>query len=128
LHADAGQQRHPSASGGAGSFTITARQLLNQKSGLLYYGYLPLGTPFQGGFKCVSAPHASAARSNRVAELPSGSSCTGSIALDMGARIAAGVDPNLTCGAIVYCQVWSRDPLDPFHTNLTGGLKFTIGM
>jgi hypothetical protein len=116
----------PTAGGGAGSFTIVAGNLVNQKAGLLFYGYLPLAAPFQGGFKCVAAPTIrTPLQSSGGAS--SGSSCTGSIAYDMGARIASGVDPDLVCGAIAYAQVWSRDPAGPQTTNLTGGLRFTIG-
>ncbi len=116
----------PSASGGAGSFVIQVADVINQKPGLVFYGYLPSAAPFLGGFKCVAAPTIrTPVQSSGGA--PSGSSCTGVLSLDMGARIASGVDPDLVAGAIVYAQAWSRDPADAFTTNLSGGLRFTIG-
>jgi hypothetical protein len=121
-----GASGSPSASGGAGSFAVVAGNLLNQKAGLVFYGYLPLAGPFQGGFKCVAAPTVRTPLQG-TGGASSGSSCTGSLAYDMGARIASGVDPQLVCGAIVYVQCWSRDPADPFTTSLTGGLRFAIG-
>ena len=39
-----------------------------------------------------------------------------------------GVHPGLVPGALVYCQWWSRDPLDPagFGTGLSDALRFGI--
>jgi hypothetical protein len=117
----------PSASGAPGSFTIVGSALLNQKSGLLFYGFLPASTPFAGGFKCVGTPTVRTPV-QATGGSPSGADCSGTIALDMAARIASGVDTRLTCGAIVYAQIWSRDPADAFTTSLTAGLRFTIGL
>lgn len=116
----------PTVAGGPGSFAVTASSVLNQKPGLMYYGYLPRAAPFHGGVKCVSAP---TTRTPLQASggTPTGDDCTGAYSYDMGARIASGVDSKLVCGAIVYCQYWSRDPADPTTTGLTAGLRFTIG-
>lgn len=117
----------PTLAGGAGSFSVTATMVLNQKNGLLFYGFRPNAGSFQGGTLCVGAP------TKRTPIQGSGGSaagddCTGTFSFDMGARIAAGVDPALsTCGAIVYAQYWSRDPADPFTTNLTDGVRFVVG-
>ena len=43
----------PSASGGAGSFRIHGAEILNQKLGILFYGFAPASTPFQGGTACL---------------------------------------------------------------------------
>jgi len=116
----------PSLSGGAGSFAVTASQILNRKSGQLYYGFLPKGTPFFGGFKCIQAPLVRTALQLSGGSA-TGDDCTGTFSFDMGGHISAGNDARLACGAIVYAQYWSRDPLDPWTTNLTAGLRFTIG-
>jgi hypothetical protein len=118
----------PKVSGGPGSFTISASQLLNQKSGLLYYGFLPNNAPFQGGFLCVASPITRTPLASTNGS-PSGTNCTGSLAFDMGALIASGADPALECGAIVYAQFWSRDPgfAPPNNTSLSQGVKFQIG-
>jgi V8-like Glu-specific endopeptidase len=117
----------PSASGGPGSFAIQVSSVLNQTQGLVFYGYLPSARPFQGGFKCVDAPTVRTDVQATGGLMGPGSSCTGSFAYDMGARIASGIDPNLALGAIVYAQAWSRDPADPFASSLTDALRFTIG-
>jgi hypothetical protein len=116
----------PTLSGGAGSFAITASQILNQKQGLLFYGFLPKASAFQGGFKCIQAPVERTPLQSSGGSA-SGDDCTGTFSYDMGARIGAGNDTRLVLGAIVYAQYWSRDPADPATTNLTAGLRFTIG-
>jgi predicted outer membrane repeat protein len=107
-------------------FEITATQVLNQKSGLLFYGYQPTSAPFQGGILCVDAP----IRRTPVMTSggsPSGTDCTGTYSLDFNAYIAGGADPLLaTVGRPVYAQYWSRDPQAPFSTGLTDALSFRI--
>ena len=117
----------PSASAGAGSFTIQAGQLINQQSGVLFYGSTSLAAPWKGGFLCVGSPKVRMALA-ATGGAPSGTDCSGSVSYDMGAHIAASGDPQLVCGATIYSQVWSRDPADAFHTNTTAGLMFTIGL
>ena len=117
----------PRESTGAGSFTIRATNILNQTSGMLFYGYLPAAMPYQGGTMCVTSPiRRTPVQSTQGST--TGTSCSGVFAFDMGAYIASGVDASLECGAIVYAQVWSRDPNSTFGTSLTAGLRFTIGL
>lgn len=108
------------------AFNVIGSSLLNQKSGLLFYGFGALATPFQGGYLCVHAPTVRTAVQNSGGA-SSGSSCTGSIALDFNARIHSGVDPSLVPGAEVFAQVWSRDPASAFHTNRTNAVHFLVG-
>jgi hypothetical protein len=52
----------------------------------------------------------------------------GTYTFDLGARIAAGVDPRLVRGATIVGQFWSRDPSSAsYPTGLTGGIRLTIG-
>jgi hypothetical protein len=106
-------------------YVAGAALVLNNKSGLLYYGYAPAANPFQGGTKCVASPV------KRTPTQQSGGKagpddCSGTYAYDFNARIQSGVDPGLVLGADVYSQYWYRDPLDPFTTGLTNALSFTI--
>jgi hypothetical protein len=98
--------------------------LVDHKSGLLFFGFGPRSQPFQGGLHCVALP------TKRVGAQNSGGSgpCTGTFAFDMRGYIQSGVHPGLVPGAMVYCQWWSRDPLDPagFGTSLTDALSFGI--
>ena len=57
---------------------------------------------------------------------PPPNDCSGVYAYDFNARIQSGVDANLTAGATVFAQYWSRDPGDPYTTGLTDAVSFTI--
>jgi hypothetical protein len=117
----------PSASGSAGSFLINASQIVNHKLGLLFYGFAPANTPFQGGTACVGSPLRRVGVQNSGG-IPGAPNCTGTFTFDMGARIASHVDPNLVVGANVFAQYYSRDPASPTGPyGLTNGLQFTIG-
>jgi hypothetical protein len=107
-------------------FTVRAFNVLNQKSGLFYYGFSGRsGAPFQGGLKCVADP---------VRRLPTqlsgGNSgftdCSGVLAVDFNAVALAGFDPLLVAGATVNLQAWYRDPQVPSNTGLSNGLEFTL--
>lgn len=117
----------PRVSGGAGSFVIRATSVINQQSGILFYGINSATQPFQGGTLCVAAPLTRTPIENSGGNT-SGLDCTGVIAFDMGARLAAGVDPRLHAGATIFAQWWTRDALaTPFGTNLSNAIRFTIG-
>ena len=114
----------PSATS-ASPYTLGAISVLNNKSGLLFYGSLQSSNAFQGGIKCVGAP------TKRTSIQSSGGNpppddCTGLYAFDFNARIQSGIDPNLAPGAVVYAQYWSRDPGAPYTTGLTDAVCFTI--
>jgi probable HAF family extracellular repeat protein len=108
-----------------GPFTISASNVLNQKTGILYYGFGTANLPYQGGTMCISAPRV------RTPQLQSGGSvsgndCTGTYAMDFNAVIQSGVLPQLAIGAEICAQFWSRDPQSPSTTGLTNAVSFTI--
>lgn len=106
-------------------FTVRATNVLNQKSGLLFYGYGPNSSPFQGGVLCVKPPTLRSAVQNSGGST-SGSDCTGVLTLDFNQRIQGGVDPALVLGQEVFCQYWSRDPGSASTTSLSNALRFLI--
>lgn len=110
---------------GTMSFSVTARDVINQRNGLLFYGAGPTAAPFQGGFKCVRDPVRRTPLQSSSGS-PSGADCTGSFAFDFGAWIASGADATLEPGAVVFCQYWFRDAAHFSGTGLTDGLEFTI--
>ena len=118
----------PSASSGA-PFAITASQVINQKTGLLLYGYGQASTPFQGGTLCIAAPLVRTAPQDSGGTSPPAADCSGTYSYDFNARIQSGADPALVAGATVAAQYWYRDPADPtgFATGLTDAVTFTIG-
>ncbi len=106
-------------------FEINAVGVLNNKNGLLFFGFAESSTPFQGGTKCVAAPTRRTPVQNSGGNPPP-NDCSGVYAFDFQARIQSGVDPGLTVGATAYAQYWSRDPQSPSTTGLTDGVRFTI--
>jgi hypothetical protein len=122
-----GASGEPSATAGPGSFWIHADEVINHKPGFLLYGFLSDDRPFMGGTLCIAAPL------TRAGGQDSGGNdgpddCSGVYAVDMGARIASGIDARLHVGATAYAQFWSRDPASqPFTIGLSDAVRFTIG-
>jgi hypothetical protein len=114
----------PSASA-ALPFDITASSVMNQKNGMLFYGYATHSGAFQGGILCAQSPlrRTPLQPTNGSA---SGSDCTGTMTYDFNARIQSGADTTLVSGQFVAAQYYFRDPGDPFTTGLTNAVSFTI--
>jgi hypothetical protein len=110
---------------GAAPFTIGATNVLNQKTGLLFYGYAPSASPFQGGWKCVASPTLRSVPQSSGGSA-SGNDCTGVFGFDFKAIIDAHTDPLLLPGEEVFAQIWSRDPASASTTNLTNAVRFTV--
>lgn len=108
-----------------GGFDIGAQNVLNNKNGLLFYGFQTKASPFQGGTLCIQSPTKRTPVQNAGGNSPP-DDCTGNYSFDFNARIQSGVDPSLVPGTLVYCQFWSRDPQSASTTGLTGGLCFEI--
>ncbi|MCC6407008.1 MAG: hypothetical protein IT453_07570, partial [Planctomycetes bacterium] len=109
----------------ASPFTIGAFDVLNNKNGLLFYGYGVQAAAFQGGTLCVTAPIRRTSVSHSGGS-PTGSDCTGTYSFDFNAYIQSGADPLLVVGQLVGAQYWSRDPQDAFTTSLTDAVRFSI--
>jgi dipeptidyl aminopeptidase/acylaminoacyl peptidase len=107
------------------AFVVTASNVLNQRTGLLFYGYAVNAAPFQGGTLCVLPPTRRTTLQTSGGST-SGDDCSGAYAFDINAHTQSSVDPNLTSGAVVCCQYCSRDPASPSTTGLTAGLLFEI--
>lgn len=107
------------------AFRIRARDVLNNKPGILLYAQSSAATPFQGGFLCLAPPV------TRITVAGSGGNppppdCSGVYAYDFNDRIRSGIDPGLVPGEDVFAQYWSRDPQDPFASGLSDALFFVI--
>jgi hypothetical protein len=110
----------------ASPFEIHASSVLNNKPGILFYGFQPAAVPFQGGFLCVQPPQTRTAVQGSGGNPPP-DDCSGAYRFDFRERIQAGADPSLVVGATVYAQYWYRDPASAsFPTGLTNALHFTI--
>jgi hypothetical protein len=108
-------------------FWITASDILNNKSGLLLYGFQPGTAPFQGGTLCVSGPIKRSPVQTSGGTPPGSTDCTGMYNMNFNAFLQSGVNPALqVVGQQVNCQYWSRDPQDAFGTRLTDAVQFQI--
>jgi hypothetical protein len=107
------------------AFDVRATGVLNNKSGLLFYGFTPRQTGFLGGHMCIVSPTTRTPVQSSGGS-PSGDDCTGVLTLDFNARIQSGIDPRLVAGEEVFAQYWSRDPADASTTNLTDALAFFV--
>ncbi len=111
--------------GTPGPFNISAVDVLNQKSSILFYGYGPGSAPFKGGTLCVQSPV------RRTPVVSSGGTvgadnCTGAPVVNFNTVIQSGGDPQLVAGAQVWSQWYYRDPADPQGVGLSDGLTFII--
>ncbi len=111
----------------ASPFALTASNVLNNKAGLLFYGSTAANTSFQGGTLCIKLPITRTLLQTSGGNPPP-NDCSGTYSLDFNAYTQTFVDPNLTPGATVYAQYWSRDPgfAAPNNTGLTDAARFTI--
>ena len=118
------QQGYASASSPS-PFLITGFDFLNQKNGLMFYGYDATSQPFQGGTLCVKQPIVRTAVQNSGGNV-GGNSCTGTYSFDFNAQIQSGIDANLVVGRQAFCQFWSRDPLSASTTSLSDALRIFV--
>jgi glucose/arabinose dehydrogenase len=107
-------------------FVIRATSLLNNRNGLLFYGYGAASAPFQGGTMCVRPP----VRRTPVqftGGSPAGVDCSGTLSFDFTAWMLAGHDPLLSVvGQQINAQYWSRDPQDPWLASTTDAVQAQV--
>jgi hypothetical protein len=115
----------PSATSPA-PFQINASSVLNQKIGLLFYGFEPANAPFQDGWICIQPP-TTRTTPQSSGGTPAPDNCSGSYSFDFNALIRSGADPLLVVGRDVFAQYWSRDPAyNGVKTGLTSAAHFAI--
>ena len=119
-----------SASSLTATFDVIATNVLNQRNGLLFYGYGSASiSPFNGGTLCVLPPLRRLPIQNAGGTLPPTMDCSGTYTFEFNAHTQSGTDPFLSPGQQVNAQWWSRDPqhVDGTGAGLTDGLEFIIG-
>ena len=119
----------PSASAASG-YTVVVQSVPGQRTGMIFYGLSPEGTPWgQDGasFSCVALPR------QRMAALSTGGTqwqCNGQLALDVQAWTLAHpgtLGTPLQAGQTLYFQAWYRDQGAPKHSSLSGGWVVRFG-
>jgi len=112
---------------GTGTYWVVADRVINQKNGLLFYGWNDNSVPFQGGTLCVAPPTTRTALQNSGG-LSGANDCSGTFQFDMNAWARSGADAQLVPGTDVHCQYWYRDPglVGQNKTGLSDALRFTL--
>ncbi len=100
-------------------FELLCRGVVNQKSGLLFYGLAPQAGPFAPGLLCVAPPLRRTALQTSGGS-PSGSDCSGTYSFDLNGWLDSGADLALQPGVALFAQYWSRDP-----AALVGNVNFS---
>lgn len=114
----------PSATS-ASPFLLQATQVVNQKNGMLIYGFAPWNAPFQGGTLCIAGQVKRTTLQNSGGSA-GGPDCSGSYSFDFNALIQGGSNPQLVAGEEVFSQYWYRDPASPSGTGLSDAAQFTL--
>jgi hypothetical protein len=111
------------ASAASSSLRVRARDVLNQKVGLLFWAAAPDQTPFGGGTLCVGSPL------TRTPGQVSGGNvgpddCTGEFSYQFTSAYLA--SQGLVPGSLVHAQYWSRDPAAPSTFHLSDAVRFSV--
>jgi hypothetical protein len=107
----------------AGNLQVNCSNVLNQKNGLLFFGFGPNAAAFQGGTLCVASP--TIRTQNQLSGGPtSGNSCTGAYGFAFTPSVMA--SHGINAGETVYAQWWMRDPASPSTTGLSNAVQFTV--
>ncbi|MCY3003792.1 MAG: S8 family serine peptidase [Planctomycetota bacterium] len=107
----------------AGNLQVQCSNVLNQKNGLLFFGFASNAAPFQGGTLCI-APPTIRTQNQSSGGAVLGNSCTGSYSFAFTPSVMAtyGID----AGETVHVQWWMRDPASPSTTGLSNAAQFTV--
>lgn len=112
------------ASVSGGQFAVTARNVLNHRNGLLFWGYSALNAPYHGGTLCVAAPTVRTQVTESGGSALPANDCSGTFRFDFtGAYLASN---GLGAGSSLRCQWWSRDPAAVAFDSLTDALEVTF--
>jgi hypothetical protein len=107
-------------------YTINAVPVINNRLGLLIYGFAPDHIPFGAGTLCIQPPlKRTTSQSSGGATF--GTDCSGAFTYDFNALIHSGFDPSLTIGRSVFAQYWYRDPPSVSGSALSNAVRFFIG-
>ena len=105
---------------------ISVTQVINNKTGIFFYGYGgPAAIPFQGGTLC-SAPPRRRTPQQLSGGNPPPNDCSGKYSFDFRSWALGGSDPGLVPGTSLVGQFWYRDAGAPFDTGLSDAVDFVL--
>lgn len=104
-------------------FHVTCTQVINNKAGLMYWGFNPKSAPFAGGTQCVNSPVIRTPVQNSGGNAPP-DDCSG--VYDFHFSDAYMASKALLAGNTVFCEYWYRDPVDAATVGLSNGLQAEI--
>lgn len=106
-------------------FHVVAIDALNNKTGLLFFGFAPRSDPFLGGTLCVAPPTLRTPLQSSGGSLQ-GNDCSGAWAFSFDAAYlqSAALAPD----TLVYAQFWGRDPgfAPPNSAMLSNAVRFRV--
>ncbi|MBM3988968.1 MAG: CHRD domain-containing protein [Planctomycetes bacterium] len=104
-------------------FHVTCMLVINNKSGIMYWGTGPKNAPFGGGTQCVASPVRRTPLQNSGGNPPP-EDCSGTFDFHFSdAYMAANA---LMVGSTIFCEYWYRDPADPATFGLSNALYAEI--
>jgi hypothetical protein len=109
--------------GAPDDFHVTCTQVLNNKSGILYWGFNPKSAPFFGGTQCVQSPVIRTPVQNSGGNPPP-DDCSGTY--DFHFSDAYMASKALAVGNTIFCEFWYRDPADPATVSLSDAVGAEI--
>lgn len=107
------------------NFRVLAFNVLNNKTGLFFWGRGESATPFFGGWRCVQYPVVRTPLQGSAGS-PSGIDCTGSWSFTFSTPYAQSF--GLVAGDWIYGQFWGRDPgfAAPNNVSLSDAVRFVL--
>lgn len=103
---------------------LYASNIINNKAGLLFWGFSETAVPFQGGLKCVGGATYRSPVLNSGGS-PGGADCSGSFDFAFTQAYAASFGWTAP-GSVVFTQYWYRDPQSSFGTGLTDAMAIVM--
>ncbi len=105
------------------NFHVTCDDVINNKNGIVFWGYGAYAMPFQGGYLCVQPQLVRTPVQNSGGNPPP-NDCSGS--LDFHATQSYLLGKGVTPGTWTAWQAWNRDPDSPSTTGLSDALRVTF--
>ena len=107
----------------ADNFFVTADNMINQSSGILFWGTGINNAPFMGGTMCAGGDV------RRTPPQVSGGNigpadCSGTYSFHFSHAYMASQE--ITAGDRIYAQYWSRDPASTFGVGLSDAAAFDV--